>query len=160
MEKLSQEALALIFNEPIYALGKKKKETSEAEDNKGYLGENGKKVLILVSYPNALHLPTKELALLENILKALQMGLQDVAVVNLAKNKKTYQELEVEFQFEKLVLFNVNAFELGLKDVKVNLYELNLASGKQILSSDSLEKISADFNKKKALWAGLQRMFL
>src|SRR5690349_5354955 len=60
-------------------------ETPGAENKIRYLGSNKKHVTIIVDVQETAFLPEDDLAFLTNILKACQLSLGDIAVVNLAR---------------------------------------------------------------------------
>src|SRR5215216_6730043 len=61
-----------------------------------YLGNNERKILLLVNYPVDLFLPDKELSFLTSVLSACKLSLADVAIVNI--NLQSEKQIEEQIQ--------------------------------------------------------------
>lgn len=124
-----------------------------------YLGENRRFVLVLVNYPEEKYLPAAEKEYLEKILSAVKLNLEDIALLNYARySGKKYTELKDFFAFAGLLLFGVAPQQLSIPG-PVLPYHLGIVEGVKILGVDSTEILLPDPQKKKQLWAELQKMF-
>src|SRR4051812_26515294 len=59
-----------------------------------FLGNHLKHVAVFVHAPGSTHLADSDLHFLANILKACQLNLADIAIINLAKQQVTYSDLQ------------------------------------------------------------------
>jgi len=89
---------------------------------------------------------------LENILKAVQLDINKVALINKAKTDHGLLEITHKIDAKTFLIFaDTDA---------MNKYVISEEGGKQLLAADSLNSISNDKEKKKALWTNLQQLFL
>lgn len=89
---------------------------------------------------------------LENILKAVQLDINKVALINKAKTDHGLLEITHKIDAKTFLIFaDTDA---------MNKYVISEEGGKQLLVADSLDSISNDKEKKKALWTNLQQLFL
>lgn len=111
-------------------------------------------VLILVDNPSA-----EDLTLLENILKAVNLSLDSVELLDLAKVAGLrYKELLNDQYLHHLLSFGVPLKKVGLQ-IFLMPYQARLVEGVQFLLVDPLQDIQADKDKKKALWRVLKQLF-
>jgi DNA polymerase III psi subunit len=164
------EALKLFFTEDIFlvpnellaAASLPAAETREqVKETASYasIGQNARKILILVQseeYPTHIGMG---IPLLWNIVKAIKLEPADVAVVNYS----AYPDLQIEalqayFQPQLLISFGIESKALGLSlqplQVLVNLAKMNA------IFSLSLKGLDEDINSKKMLWKSLQQLSL
>ena len=72
-----------------------------------YLGENRKNTLIVVNYPDAVHIPDKQLSFLINLLSACKLNLGDTAVLNFHHyTAKDFNSIISHFEPKKVFLFS------------------------------------------------------
>ena len=111
-------------------------------------------VLILVDNPSA-----EDLSLLENILKAVNLSLDSVELLDLAKVAGLrYKELLNDQYLHHLLSFGVPLKKVGLQ-IFLMPYQARQVEGVQFLLVDPLQDIQADKDKKKALWRVLKQLF-
>jgi len=124
------------------------------------LGNNLKKVLILVSYTAQQLIADPDLSFLLVILKACKLSLNDVAILNIAKlNEIKYPDLIHEFSPRVMLLFGVQQSDISLP---VLFPDFQIQSFKEIsfLSSPSLPSLQLDEMIKRKLWECLKQIFL
>ena len=124
------------------------------------LGNNLKKVLILVSYTAQQLIADPDLSFLLVILKACKLSLNDVAILNLATlHEIKYQDLIHEFSPKVMLLFGVQQSDISLP---VLFPDFQIQSFKEIsfFSSPSLPSLQFDEVIKRKLWEGLKQIFL
>jgi DNA polymerase III psi subunit len=100
-----------------------------------------------------------DLALLENILKAVSLTLADVDLLDLQKLKgQDFKPL-----LESKTAHQVISFGVGLKKLNLDLvlvpYRIQPVEGIQFLLADPLAQLHTDKAKKRALWINLQVLF-
>ncbi|MFV0606332.1 MAG: hypothetical protein ACK5NK_10880 [Niabella sp.] len=123
------------------------------------LGNNQKKVLILVNYPQSTHLPDTQLDFLTTLLKACSLGLNDVAIVN------THQYPDIDatavttyFSSATVLLFGLTTQSMGFP-FEIPPYQVQQFDGKTVICSGALHEIETDKTAKGKLWNGLKRIF-
>ncbi len=133
----------LEFNEP---------ETNAAFD---FLGKNEKQILILVN--DEINEVSTEggNVLLKKILKAVNIGKDDFALVNIAKQSIShFSLLNTFFKPKVLIAFGVDETKLGLGKNETGRLKANGAIN--IVSSINLAQLDTDASAKKLLWEDLK----
>lgn len=72
-----------------------------------FLGENEKGVIIIVNQLEAVFLMEDELTFLTNILKACQLNLTDIAIINNAKQTIDYGAIKEQMNAHTILLFDI-----------------------------------------------------
>src|SRR5690349_8097918 len=76
---------------------------------------NKKNILVVVAHEGNMHLPDTELQFLISVLKACQLTLADVAIINVAAlSEKNYKPITADFESRIILLFQVGPLEFGL----------------------------------------------
>src|SRR5688572_356413 len=123
------------------------------------LGDNKKNILVVVRYPDAVHLPDKELDLLTGMLVACKLSLADVAIINLTNHlEASYKELTAFFKSKVVLLFDVEPASFGLP-MSFPHYQLQAFANATFLYSPSLTELENDKLQKSKLWVSLKRLF-
>jgi hypothetical protein len=124
-----------------------------------FLGENKKKILVLVNYGNVRYLPDEELAFLTNMLTACKLNIADVAIVNLNKiADPSYKELFGKLGGNIILLFGADPSVLNLP-MSFPLFQVQSFNSYTFLFTPSLGEISNDKILKSKLWVCLRRIF-
>ena len=124
-----------------------------------FLGNNQKKITILVNSEAAIYLPDDELNFLLGILTACKLSMADVALVNLAKNPDlVYSVLSEQLKPEKVFLFGLNAANIDLP-LQFPHYQVQQFNNQVYLSSVSLSEMQANKEEKMKLWNCLKKIF-
>jgi hypothetical protein len=124
-----------------------------------YLGNNKRKVIIIVSNDETLYLPDDELNFLLGILAACKLTMDDVAIINCKKiNSLSYSVLEKELKAEKIFLFGV---DLQLIDLPLQFpyYQVQSFNKQVYLSAPPLDALQNDKAEKTKLWMSLKQLF-
>ncbi|MDQ2753525.1 MAG: hypothetical protein M3R72_10940, partial [Bacteroidota bacterium] len=79
-----------------------------------FLGQNQKGIAVLVNDKQHRFTDDESLQLLINMLSALQMTMDDVALINNDKTKIGYKQLQAELQTRICLLFDVPTQSIGL----------------------------------------------
>lgn len=122
------------------------------------LGNNQQKILLLVSYPDAVFLPDRELGFLTGVLTACKLSMADVALVNLHTLETGYRELTESFSSRICILFGMGPAAIGLP-MNFPHYQLQAFAGTTFLYAPSLEELEDDKVEKSKLWVCLKRLF-
>ena len=78
----------------------------------GFLGDNQKKISILLKDSSAVHVADESLQFLTAILAACKLNMGDVAIVNTANQNINYAQIKTELQPSTIILFDGRGGEL------------------------------------------------
>lgn len=140
---------------------KPEQQTAQKTSSKGFatLGNNRRHILIVVASDNTLYLPDEQLKLLMDILTACHLTMEDVAILNIKKNKSvTYKNVSSELKSEKVILFGVAPAEIELP-IDFPHYQVQPYNKQVYLTSPSLSQIQDDKLEKMKLWNCLKQIF-
>lgn len=158
--QLTPATVTALYKNSLYIEESRKEEKVKEEKAVfKHLGQNNKKIVLLVSYSDAVFLPDKQLEFLTSILTACRLSLADVAIINSANaGDISYKSLSKELQMQYAILFGVNPSSLSLP-VDFPAYQVQAFSNCTYLHSDSLEALAADKELKTKLWLCLKKIF-
>jgi DNA polymerase III psi subunit len=112
------------------------------------------KVVILVNELN----PTDS-ELLEKILSAVQLTLQNVEIIEMSKNPNMdLSHIFTQKSVNQLISFGVMMSEVNLM-LRLTPYQILESKGVKFISGVSLSDLQNDIPKKKLLWGALKEMF-
>ena len=155
--QLSPFVLGNLFNKSLYDL--KPPAENTASGNISFLGDNKKRIAILVHSPQSIYLPDEELNFLLGILTACKLSMMDIALINVSKNQGlTYNDIATQAKAEKVFLFGINPESLKLP-LQFPHYQLQHYNNQVYLSSEALDKLQADKQEKLKLWNSLKKVF-
>jgi hypothetical protein len=124
-----------------------------------YLGANQKNILVMVDYPDTVHLPDEELSFLTSMLTACKLSLADVVIINRNNYKETpYKELISHFKSKIIFLFGVDPVSFGLP-VSFPHFQVQPFANASFLYAPPLEERKKDELLKSKLWVSLRRIF-
>lgn len=121
-----------------------------------FKGNNAKNVLILIDIGGELK--KEDQTLLENLLTACNLSMDDVALVNMSEQEATLSDIIKRLSVRQGVLFGVPALSMDISftgSEETLLYYEN----KTFIKTLPLTALQNHVPKKKALWAALQKMF-
>jgi len=123
------------------------------------LGNNQKNVLIGVNYPERANLPDTQLDFLTNLLKACNLGLNDVAIINLNNYPDAvYTEILEHFKSKIVMLFGITAHQFGFP-FEIPEYQVQQFAGRTVIHSPALHELENDKVAKGKLWTSLRIIF-
>jgi len=123
------------------------------------LGNNQKKVLILVESEETLYLPDNQLNFLLGILAACNLTMEDVAILNIKKNPSiNYQRITDELKSEKVFLFGLQPDQIELP-VNFPTYQIQKFNNQVYLAAPALSNFHDNKAEKTRLWICLQQIF-
>jgi hypothetical protein len=124
-----------------------------------YLGENRKKVLIVVNYADVVHIPDRQLAFLTNLLSACKLNLGDTAVLNFYHNKaKDFNSIISYFAPKTIFLFGVEPAEFGMP-MLFPQFQVQSFKESIYLFAPSLQETEPDKILKSKLWTCFKKIF-
>jgi len=155
--QLTPFVLGNLFNKSLYDL-KPTGEKSTASSI-SFLGDNKKRIALLVYSPESIYLPDEELNFLLGILTACKLSMMDIALINISKNPElSYTDIAEQIKAEKVFLFGLNPEVLKLP-LQFPHYQLQHYNNQVYLSSAPLNKLQTDKQEKLKLWNSLKRVF-
>ena len=123
------------------------------------LGKNQKQVALIVENPEELHLADDQLNFLLGVLSACKLTMEDVAIINIAKNTNAnYKTIEIELKAEKIILFGVKPSQIDLP-LEFPLYQIQQYNKQTYVAAASLDVIQIDKIEKTKLWNCLKQIF-
>ena len=158
--QLPDTILQGLYSKCLYDLEPNKSVLSDITASEiNFLGNNQKKIIILVNSEAAIYLPDDELNFLLGILTACKLSMADIALVNLAKNPDfNYSFLTDQFKADKVFLFGLNAGAIALP-LEFPHYQVQQFNNQVYLSSVSLNEMQANKEEKLKLWTSLKKIF-
>jgi DNA polymerase III psi subunit len=120
---------------------------------------NKSKVMILFFNEQSIYLKRNEEALLQKILAAVHLKLEDVDLVNL-NNIRQIDSMDIlkDKVLNQLISFGISLTELNLQ-IHLLKYQLETVEGIKMLLADNLSFLEHDMDAKKQLWKCLKEMF-
>ena len=123
------------------------------------LGNNQKKVLLLVKDDQAVYLPDHDLNFLLGVLTACKLTMADVALLNLHQNPDAgYQSLMKAFKPGIVICFGIELHELAFP-LEFPHYQLQAYNKQTYLAAPSLKVLAVNVEEKKRLWTCLKKLF-
>jgi len=136
--------------------------TEERSETIKHLGENRKNVIIIVNQPGTAFLKEDDLTFLTNILKACQLTITDIAIVNIAETLVDYTALKEQLNPAYILLFDVKSSAIKLP-FTIPVFQVQKYAVCTIMVAPALSKINkatADGKLLKTkLWVGLKQVF-
>lgn len=125
-----------------------------------FLGKNQRKFTVLVHNPNELYLPDDSLQFLGSVLKACQLTIADVAIVNMAKTPVTMAGIRQQLSPSIIIAFGSKAVAEGFP--AGNLLSAGIQGDLRFMQAPELEVLNQQGDAvkpvKKLLWESLKQM--
>lgn len=123
------------------------------------LGSNQKGILVAVNYENITNLPDSQLEFLMQLLKACQLSLNDVALINM-NNYPGVAHTSVlnHFNTKVVLLFGITVQDWGFP-FQTPPYQVQSFSGYTITHAPALHDLQNDKPAKGLLWVALKNIF-
>ncbi|MBU7577304.1 MAG: hypothetical protein KAF40_04515 [Flavihumibacter sp.] len=126
-----------------------------------FLGKNNRNLAILVFYPDTVHIAEASLEFLSSVLKACQLTLADVAIVNMARQNPGFEQLLKELAPRQMLCFGLPHPVVGLPAGLPVLTPQPILDLK-LMIAPSLEELNQQTEAvkplKRMLWEGLKTM--
>lgn len=127
-----------------------------------FLGENLKNITIIVNQQNSIHLNKDDLTFLISILKACELNLNDIVIVNIAKQPINYIEIKTQLSALQIVLFNAEPSLIGLP-FKIPPFQIQTYADTAIMLAPALSDLNKSDKESKLLktklWNSLRQLF-
>src|ERR1700752_2542018 len=125
--KFETTDIALLFKNSLVEINAEQKilsqtnndpETIAPDSNRGgwkYLGENKKQTLVVLRYPDTVHIPDKQLSFLTKLLAACNLSVADVAIINFEHYASIgFDKIMSHFNPTVVLLFDTKPAEFGM----------------------------------------------
>lgn len=123
------------------------------------LGGNKKNILVVVHYPQDLHLPDPSFQFLSQLLNACKFTPNDVAIVNRHNYPGLdYKAITDHFRSSQVLLFGTTTAAFGLP-FEIPQYQVQQFDGLTVVHAPALHELKEDKPAKTQLWASLKKMF-
>ena len=126
------------------------------------LGNNLKKIVIVVDHPSEVFLPEKHFEFLSKILSACKLNIGDVAIVNEGYNFVNITTLKKELKPQYIILFGVEPTDLKLP-LNFPHFKIQKYDEVEYLTVPALDALNSDTEEgkllKTKLWVCLKTMF-
>jgi len=123
------------------------------------LGENKRKIVLVVSYSKEAFLPSNALQFLCGILNACNLTMDDIAILNIASLPlTTYDNWNAHLKSNVIILFGLSPESIGVP-LHFPFFQIQTFNKIQFLSSPSLEELETDKLLKSKLWICLKNLF-
>jgi len=123
------------------------------------LGGNKKNILVVVHYPDDLHLPDSSFQFLSQLLNACKFTPNDVTIVNRHNYPgQDYKTITDHFQSTRVLLFGITTAAFGLP-FEIPPYQVQQFAGLTVAHAPALHELTEDKPAKTQLWASLKKMF-
>lgn len=127
-----------------------------------YYGENEKNVTVVVNETGTVHLNREDLTFLSNILKACQLSIKDIAIVNTAGQQVTYMAIKEQLNAGQILLFDTEPSIIGLP-FKIPPFQIQNYAGCTIVLAPALSALNKQTVEgkllKTKLWNSLKQVF-
>lgn len=129
---------------------------------KWFLGDNLKKIVILVNDTSAVHINDEYLGTLSKLLTACKLTLADVAIVNLAQQPKVFRDIRDELHAAYVLMFNVSTQDIQLP-FTIPHYQVQQYSGCVFMTAPIItlsgQTTDAVRTEKRSLWEKMKVLF-
>ena len=162
--QLTDTILQGLYSKCLYDLDSHKSVLSDIPASGiSFLGNNQKKITILVNSEAAIYLLDDELNFLLGILTACKLSMADIALVNLAKNPDlVYAVLSEQLKAEKVFLFGLSAANIELP-LQFPHYQVQQYAGITFMTAPAITLSNPDTDavksEKRKLWEKLKLIF-
>lgn len=131
-------------------------------DSYKILGNNRRKVTVIVNYPHEAFIPEDDLQVVTKILGACKLNLGDIALINNSSNAAEIEKIKEQLQPDKILLFGVSPSEIGLP-ISFPEYKQQNYAGTIFVSAPSITKMNGESEEnkliKRKLWECLKTLF-
>ncbi len=136
--------------------------TTQLAEGYSYLGNNEKKISIVVRSSEVVFLPDAELQLLTKMLEACKINIGDVAIMNQARSTIAISLLKTELEPKVLILFGLEPTAIGLP-FNTAIFKIQDYDGCKYLYAPALETLLPATEEakllKSKLWVCLRSLF-
>ena len=127
-----------------------------------FLGDNLKKIVLVVSSPDSVFLPEEHLLLLTKMLGACKLNIGDVAIINHFSTPATILGINQQLDPKVIILFGLEPTMIKLP-FTLPAFKIQEYDGCNYLYTPALSELSVDTEEgkllKSKLWVCLRKLF-
>ncbi len=124
-----------------------------------FMGGNSKNIVFIENNIENKFLSDNQLTFTLGLIKACNISLDDIAVVNFAHHKPiSYIDLKNQLSCGKVLGFGVTPADLDLP-FAIPFFQMQMFQQTDYLFCPSLDELQKDTDGKKQLWSSLQKIF-
>ena len=150
---VQQDLQAVPLNEEIKA--------EAITDKISFIGENRKNIIIIINQPSK-ELSKEDMTFLLNILKACQLNITDVALINAERQKVSYAAMKEQLNAFQIILFDIEPSATGLP-FKIPYFQVQDYDNCKIMTAPALSALNKTTAEGKILktkfWNSLKVIF-
>ena len=145
---------SLVDLDPVQAKSKKQDKTDIV-----FLGNNEKHITILVNDEKNAFLDESELELLVNILRACNIYMADVSLININQSVNVkYENIQSQLKPAIILFFGVDPSKLDFP-LSFPHYQVQEYNNQVYLSAPDLATLTVQIEEKKKLWGSIKNIF-
>ncbi|HEX4849761.1 MAG TPA: hypothetical protein VFV08_03095 [Puia sp.] len=145
---------------PVQSSDKSKSE--QALQGYPFMGNNAKKILLVVQSANADFLPDDDYAFISKMLTACKLNISDVAILNHHKSHLVMNELVRQFHPKFVLMFGIEPMSIKIP-FTMPLFKIQAYDGCNYLYIPNMDSLRQDSEEgkllKSKLWLCLQKLF-
>ena len=154
---------AFLFNPPIVeGQALRVEDTDLPTPKQKFLGDNKRGIIIIVDQPAETILPENDLTFLTSILKACQLNLSDITIINNALEKVDYQTLKEQMHAAVIILFDVEPSAIKLPFM-IPAFQIQKYDNCTLMVAPPLHLLNNPTTEgkllKTKLWMSLKKVF-
>ncbi|HEX5151271.1 MAG TPA: hypothetical protein VFW07_07470 [Parafilimonas sp.] len=165
-DQLPAFVLADLFSDSLVHTGENLRRESNNDalpkQEKNYLGNYDRKIIVLVNDKNNMYLNDEEMEFLTGILNACKLNFAHIALINFSNNPVDFNQLRKKMQAEYLLMFGVSTLQVQLPFTMPD-YQVQQYDNCKIVTAPSLNELNKKTpdakTQKTKLWKSLQNIF-
>jgi hypothetical protein len=127
-----------------------------------YLGQNRKHAIVILNNPDAEVINDIDGAFLTNVLKACNLTLDDIAIINTSKQEISFSNIKEQLDTENILLFDVEPSSINLP-FSIPHFQVQRYAGCTIVTAPAFGILNQSQEQsrvlKSQLWTSLKQMF-
>ena len=127
-----------------------------------YTGENLKNITLIVNQPETTDINQDDFVFLTNVLKACELSVADVAIINITKQEITYSEIKNLLAPRQIVLFDAEPSLIRLPFI-IPAFQVQNYADTAIMFAPALSTLNMPDKQgkllKTKLWNSLKQLF-
>jgi hypothetical protein len=127
-----------------------------------YLGNNTRKIILLVETKTPPDIPASDFQFLSNLLKACKLSLDDVAILSCSEERPSIKLIKTELVPREILLFGINPVSIGVP-INFPAFKIHEYDDTYYLYAPGLGEINRDTEDgkllKSKLWVCLKQLF-
>ena len=133
-----------------------------ADKERKYLGNNLKFITVVIAENSAKYINDDDLVFLTNVLKACKLNVDDITILNIARNPLTYTSIKETLEAKFILIFGIEPSEIKLPFV-IPHFQVQQYAGCTFVIAPPLNEMNKEGEVgkmlKTKLWLSLQRCF-